>query len=274
MATKIAIIGAGSYSFGMSVLKDLAAHAIQESSPLKNAEVVLMDIDAVRLGYMVKIWEAMTDLYPDVPLKVTSSTDSKKAFKDISYAISAIHPGGRKAIVSDNEIPKKWGDKVGRPLMACKADTLSAGGIMRGCRTIPALLKILDNMAEVAKKDALLMNYSNPMAMNTWAMYDYIERKNYDLHVVGLCHGVHETAILFRVWCGCMPSEFSYTCAGINHMSWYIDMRMKDYETGKWKDAYPVLKHNLKEEPPTGDFHPETFRREVMDQFGYFCTED
>mgnify|MGYP006282221483 CR=1 FL=1 len=248
--------------------------SMQADSSIKDAEVVLMDIDPVRLNYMMEIYKKMLELCPDIPLKVSKTTDLKKAVANTSYAITAIHPGGRTAIISDNEIPKKWGDKVGTPLMACKADTLSAGGIMRGCRSIPAFLEILDAMAEVAEKDALLINYSNPMAMIVWAMYEHIERNNYDLDVVGLCHGVHETAILFRVWCGALPNEFSYTCAGINHMSWYIDMRMKDYESGKWKDAYPVLKHNLKESPPTGDFHPETFRREVLEQFGYFCTED
>lgn len=272
--TKITVIGAGSYSFGLRIMKDLASMSLQDNSPLKESEVVLMDIDSVRLDYMMQIYKKMQELYPNIPLKVTATTDLRQAVTDTSYVIVAIHPGGRKAIVSDNEIPKKYGDKAGRPLMPCKGDTLSAGGIMRGCRSIPAMLEIVDAMAEKAHKDALLMNYSNPIAMIVWAMNEHIERNNYDVNVVGLCHGVHETAILFRVWCGALPSEFAYTCAGINHMSWYVDMRMKDFETGKWIDAYPVLKNNLKESPPSGDFHPETFRREVMDQIGYFCTED
>ena len=100
-----------------------------------------------------------------------------------------------------------------------------------------------------------MMNYSNPMAINTWGMYDWIERNYYDLHTIGLCHGTTGHCDLIPI----MVAEFFrvsflYTCAGINHMAWYTEMRMKDPDTGKWIDAYPILKENLKESPPTGDF--------------------
>ncbi|SPZ62341.1 alpha-galactosidase [Shigella boydii] len=44
------------------------------------------------------------------------------------------------------------------------------GGIMRALRTIPHLWQICEDMTEVCP-DATLLNYVNPMAMNTWAMY-------------------------------------------------------------------------------------------------------
>jgi alpha-galactosidase len=271
---KITIIGAGSFAFGLTLLRDLASHALMAQSPLKHAEICLMDIDQPRLAYTEQLWHAMRKITPDIPLKVWATTNRRDALRDASYVVVAIHPGGNHAIVLDCEIPKKWGEKVGRPLMASTNDTMSAGGIMRALRTIPVLNSILDDMAEVAMPGALLLNYSNPMAMNTWGMNDHIAANEYDLHTVGLCHSVWGTAILFRVWCGVLPDEFTYTCVGINHMAWYTKMQMKDPDTGKWIDAYPVLKHNLVESPPTGDFHPDTFRREVLKQFGYFCTED
>lgn len=271
---KITIIGAGSFAFGLTLLRDIASHALLALSPLKNAEICLMDIDATRLSYMDQLWKEMIKLNPQIPLKVTTTNNRRDALRDASYVVVAIHPGGNKAIILDGEIPTKWGEKVGRPLQACTNDTMSVGGIMRACRTIPVLNSILDDMAEVAMPGALLLNYSNPMAMNTWGMNDHIKARNYNLHTVGLCHSVWGTAILFRVFCGVLPQEFTYTCVGINHMAWYTEMQMKDSDTGKWIDAYPVLKHNLEESPPTGDFHPDTFRREILKQFGYFCTED
>ncbi len=271
---KITIIGAGSFAFGTHLLRDIASHARLPNSSLKDAEVALMDIDPTRLSYTERIWDAMKELNPEIPLKVTATTDCRKALKDAGYVVVAIHPGGNRAIVLDGEIPKKWGEKVGRPLMACTNDTMGPGGIMRGARTIPVLNSFLDDMAEVSLPGALLLNYSNPMAMNCWGMNNHIDANGYDLHTVGLCHSVWGTAIIFRVWCGVLPAEFSYTCVGINHMAWYTEMQMLDPETGKWIDAYPTLKHNLKETPPTGDFHPDTYRREILDQFGYFCTED
>ena len=271
---KITIIGAGSFAFGPRLLRDIASHANLPASSLKDAEICLMDINQTRLDYTLRIWKEICEITPDIPLKVWGTTDRLKALTNAGYVVVAIHPGGNQAIVLDGEIPKKWGEKVGRPLMAGTNDTMGVGGIMRGARTIPVLNSILDDMAKVSIPGALLLNYSNPMAINCWGMNNHIKANNYDLQTVGLCHSVWGTAILFRIWCGVLPDEFTYTCAGINHMAWYTQMQMKDPDSGKWIDAYPVLKQNLKEQPPTGDFHPETFRREILDQFGYFCTED
>src|SRR6056297_2779267 len=115
-------------------------------------------------------------------------------------------PGGRKVIVHDLEIPDKHGC-----VPPNTSDTINPGGIMRALRTVPVFMYILDDMADVSLPGALLLNYSNLIAMNTWGMYDWIEKNEYDLHVVGLFHVTYNTAIMFRVWCGSVPSEFSYT---------------------------------------------------------------
>ncbi|MHA1682219.1 MAG: family 4 glycosyl hydrolase [Promethearchaeota archaeon] len=271
---KIAIIGAGSNVFGLRMIKDIGALASKPGSPLADSEIALMDIDEQRLDFMYKIASEIKKRNPDLPLSFSKSTNRRVALKDAGYCITMIHPGGSQAIVYDAEIPLKYGEKVGRILAASVNDTMSTGGIMRGARTIPVLKSILDDMAEVSLPGALLLNWSNPMAMNSWAMFDHIADNGYDLHSVGLCHGTWFTSILLRAWCGATPDEFSYTCAGINHMAWYVDLQFKDFETGKWRDAYPVIKENLKEEPPpiSGKLS-ETWRREVMEQFGYFCTE-
>lgn len=46
------------------------------------------------------------------------------------------------------------------------ADTLGPGGIMRALRTIPHLWQICEDMTEVCPQ-ATMLNYVNPMAMNT-----------------------------------------------------------------------------------------------------------
>lgn len=274
MGCKIAIIGAGSNVFGLRMVKDIASVSAKPGSPLAGAEVCLMDIDEQRLEYMHAACQGITRRRDDIQLSFTRTTNRRDAVRGASHVISSIHPGGSKAIVLDAEIPFEHGKKAGRVLAACVNDTMSAGGIMRGARTIPVLTAMLDDMAEVAEPGALLMNYANPMAMNTWAMLDHISDRGYDLHALGLCHGTWFTALLLRAWTGATPDEFTYTCVGINHMAWYTTLRMKDIATGKWIDAYPVIKDNLKDDPPppTG-LLSEVFRREVMDQFGLFCTE-
>ena len=56
---------------------------------------------------------------------------------------------------------------------------------MYGQRNIPQILNFCKDIREVAAKDALFLNYANPMAMNTWAGFEYGK-----VRMVGLCHGV------------------------------------------------------------------------------------
>src|SRR5205823_5762001 len=90
-----------------------------------------------------------------------------------------IRQGGLEAFQSDIDIPLKYG------VDQCVGDTICAGGIMYAQRTIPALLDFCKDVREVARPDALFLNYSNPMAMNTWACNQYG-----GVNTVGLCHGV------------------------------------------------------------------------------------
>ena len=72
--------------------------------------------------------------------------------------------GYEPATVIDFEIPKKYG------LRQTIGDTLGIGGIMRGLRTIPVLLRYRPRYASELCPDALLINYANPMCMNQWAL--------------------------------------------------------------------------------------------------------
>ena len=67
-----------------------------------------------------------------------------------------IRQGGLEAFQTDIDIPLKYG------VDQCVGDTLCAGGIMYAQRTIPALLDICKDIREVAKPDALFLNYSQP----------------------------------------------------------------------------------------------------------------
>lgn len=67
----------------------------------------------------------------------------------------------------------------------CVGDTLCAGGIMYGQRTMAAMLDFCKDIREVGKPGVLMLNYSNPMAMNTWACNQFGK-----VNTVGLCHGV------------------------------------------------------------------------------------
>lgn len=85
-------------------------------------------------------------------------------------------------MVNDFEIPLKYG------LRQTYADTLVVGGIFRGLRTIPVMKGITDDM-ESCCPDAVLLNYTNPMAIVTGAV-----QKNSKIKTIGLCHSVQVCA--------------------------------------------------------------------------------
>ena len=114
-----------------------------------------------------------------MPAKIVADDRPPRGHRRRDYVICTIRQGGLEAFQLDIDIPLKYG------VDQCVGDTLCAGGIMYAQRTIPALLDFCKDIREVAKPDALFLNYSNPMAMNTWACNKYG-----GVQTVGLCHGV------------------------------------------------------------------------------------
>ncbi len=93
---------------------------------------------------------------------------------------------------------------------------------MRALRTIPHLWAICDDMSE-GLPDATMLNYVNPMAMNTWAMYARYPH----IKQVGLCHSVQGTAEELARDLDLDPADLRYRCAGINHMAFYLSLEKK-----------------------------------------------
>jgi len=129
---------------------------------------------------------------------------------------------------SGKSVSEYYGVEFGR------GDTLGAGGVFYGARHVPAILDICRDMEKLCP-DAWLMNYTNPMAIITWAVNDYTHVKN-----VGLCHSVPHTATTLAKYLGIPAGELEYWVAGINHMAWFLEL--------KWKgqDAYPRLRERFR----------------------------
>jgi alpha-galactosidase len=107
---------------------------------------------------------------------------------------------------------------------------------------------------------ALLLNYTNPMAMLCRA----IDRTT-SIAVTGLCHSVQGTAEMLARWIGAPMNEISYTCAGINHMAWYLR-----YEWNG-QDAYPLIRKAITEQPEV--YNEEQVRNEMFLAFDHYVTE-
>src|SRR5829696_2356042 len=244
---KITFIGAGSTVFARALLRDLFIFP-----ELQNATIALMDIDPQRLQDTEVVANRIAARAGASP-RIEATLDRRKALDGANYVVNMIQVGGyQPSTVIDFEVPKRYG------LRQTIGDTLGIGGIMRALRTIPVMLDIAADMTELCP-DALFLNYTNPMAMLTWAM-----NRTTGIRTVGFCHSVQGTASDIAGWVGAPEHEVDYLCAGINHMAFYLDFRHNG------RDLYPDLKRIAEEQREPAH---ERVRFEVLRRLSYFVTE-
>ena len=257
---KITFIGAGSSVFMKNIVGD-----ILHRPALGEAEIALMDINPERLEMSAIIAKKLVQTL-DVPATVTSYTDQRRALEGADFVVVCFQIGGYEpSTVVDFEIPKKYG------LRQTIADTLGVGGIMRGLRTVPHLWKICEDMLDVCP-DAIMLQYVNPMAINTWA----ITEKFPTIRQVGLCHSVQGTAHELAEDLGIPYEEIRYRAAGINHMAFYLKFEHLQAD-GSLRDLYPDLVRAYREgkapKPTWNPRCPNKVRYEMLTRLGYFVTE-
>ena len=244
---KIAMIGAGSIVFCKTLLNDMLS-----TPALRGSTYALMSPTEGKLRRMEAFANRMVR-ENGLDAQVYATTDRREAIRDADYVVCMVQVGGVDAFKYDYQIPMKYG------VDQCIGDSLGPGGIMRGLRSIPVLQQILQDMEEVAKPGALLLNYTNPMAAVCLAL-----GRISNVPFIGLCHGVQTTLDLIAGYVGVPKAEIDFLCAGINHMGWFLKL-----EHNK-QDLYPLFKDNC-EKPEY--YVNEKVRIEVMRHYGYFMTE-
>lgn len=245
---KIAFIGAGSVVFAKNLIGDILLFP-----ELADAHIALMDIDAERLRTAERMTHKVAAAAGAAP-RITAHLDRREALEGAGYVINTIQVGGyRPSTVIDFEIPKRHG------LRQTIADTVGVGGIMRLLRTYPVLRGITRDMEELCP-NAWLLNYTNPMAMNCWAL-----ARTTSIRTVGLCHSVQGTAMELARDIGVPYGEIVYQAAGINHMSFYLRFERRNGE-----DLYPLIRKVAADgRVPAGN----RVRYEMLERLGYFVTE-
>jgi alpha-galactosidase len=246
---KIAMIGAGSLVFCKTLSMDILSTKI-----LQDSEICLMSRTAEKLAQMEEFLKRVVKTNR-LPTRITSTLDRKAALKDADYVINMIQVGGVDAFRVDYEVPMKYG------VDQCIADSLGPGGVFRLLRTAPVMSEMIREM-ETLCPDALFLNYTNPMGACCYLLGRVTDKVQF----IGLCHGVQTTLDLISGYVGVPKDQIDYTCAGINHMAWFL--ALKDKRTGE--DLYAKFRANC-EKP--GYYVNEKVRCEVMRHFGYFMTE-
>jgi alpha-galactosidase len=246
MSPRIAFVGAGSVEFTKNLLGDLLSFP-----ELADAEIALHDIDEERLaaGEAIARW---TNSALGAKATISAHLDRRAALEGADYVVNMVQVGMHGATVLDFEIPLRHG------LRQTIADTLGIGGIFRALRTIPVMLGIAEDM-RLECPDAWLLNYTNPMAMLCWAVYEGspIDR------VVGLCHSVQHTTRRLAELVGVPFDEVAFLGAGINHQSFILRFERNG------ENLYPLLDEAIARDPELA----RTVRVEMYRRLGYYPTE-
>ena len=255
--TKITMIGAGSTVF----MKNLIGDALSKAS-LSAAHIALMDIDPNRLAQSELVAKKLI-LSVGAAATVSTHTNQREALEGADFVIVAFQIGGFDPSTKiDFDIPNTYG------LRQTIADTLGIGGIMRGLRTVPHLWKIAEDMAQVCP-GATMLQYVNPMAINTWAL----SARYPALKQVGLCHSVQNTVEELALDLGLDEKTLRYRVGGINHMAFLLEFTDAD-----GKDLYPAMRagYNAGKIPLESRWNarcPNLVRYETFMHLGYFATE-
>ena len=252
---KIVLIGAGSVHFNRNFITEVLLNP-----DLRESTLALVDTDKERLDIMVAFARKAV-AQNGFKTQIESSIDRLEVLEGARYVLNTID-GSFVSAQNDRDILMKYGIE--------RDDTMGPGGVFHGLRQIPVELDLCHDMEKLCP-DAWFFNISNPQDMICWAVNDYTHIKN-----VGLCPDPQLDAIRLARTAGIPIDEVSYSVAGLNHLSWYLDF--------KWRgeDAYPRLRVKFNVDVSTWsdpDWTIESYDHhigenmaaiEVFKRFGYF----
>ncbi|MGL4773067.1 MAG: 6-phospho-beta-glucosidase [Clostridium sp.] len=198
---KIVTIGGGS-----SYTPELVEGFIKRYDELPVRELWLVDIEEgkEKLEIVGNLAKRMVKK-AGVPMEIHLTLDRREALKDADFVTTQMRVGLLNARIKDERIPLSHG-VIGQ-------ETNGAGGLFKGLRTIPVILDIDKDMAELCP-NAWLINFTNPAGMVTEALIRYGKNKK----VIGLCNvpiGMEKAAAEML---GAEHSRVRLDFFGLNHM--------------------------------------------------------
>ena len=217
--TKIVFLGAGSISFGMSMLRDLVTTRELRGSTLT---LVTQHADSAAVP---RSWLAIS-VTGQRPIS-TSRQRPTGALPWTAHRSSSIQQRSN-ATGSGNWISnfKKFG------IRQTLGENGGAGGLFFTLRTLPMIFDFVRDMEELCP-EALLINFSNPESRIVMALGRYSK-----IRCIGLCHGINGSRWQVAEIMGLPTEDVDVWGAGLNHFQCLVQIRHR--KTGE--DLYPRLK--------------------------------
>ncbi|MFF0558329.1 6-phospho-beta-glucosidase [Streptomyces sp. NPDC004266] len=222
---KLTILGGGGFRVPLVYGALLGDHAEGRVT-----HVTLHDLDEARLSAIARVLADQAEGVPGAPA-VTATTDLDEALRGADFVFSAIRVGGLEGRAADERIALAE-DVLGQ-------ETVGAGGIAYGLRTVPVAVRIARRIAELAP-DAWVINFTNPAGLVTEAMSRVLGDR-----VVGICDSPVGLGRRVARVLGANPDEAWIDYVGLNHLGWLRGLRVGG------RDVLPRL---LADEEALGSF--------------------
>ncbi|MEU6762997.1 6-phospho-beta-glucosidase [Streptomyces sp. NPDC046853] len=205
---KLVILGGGGFRVPLVYGALLGDHADGRVT-----EVVLHDLDAGRLGAVARVLaeQAAASGVPDAPA-VTATTDLDEALRGADFVFSAIRVGGLEGRAADERVALAQG--------VLGQETVGAGGIAYGLRTVPVAVDIARRVRRLAP-DAWVINFTNPAGLVTEAMSRHLGDR-----VIGICDSPVGLGRRVARMLGGNPDEAFIDYVGLNHLGWLRGLRI------------------------------------------------
>ena len=230
---KIAVIGGGS-----TYTPELVNGFLTRMKSLPLTELWLMDIDMQRLQIVGGFAQRMVAAKGN-PFKVVLTSDQRRAVTGAAYVTTQIRVGHMPARVADEYLGLRHG-LIGQ-------ETTGIGGMAKAMRTIPVLLKLAEDMKELAP-GALLVNFTNPSGLVTEALQRYAP----EVPSVGVCNApIGMTMQILKELEKTTGKEIALGRAelntlGLNHLSWHRGFTLDGEEI--WPQVLAAYIAGLKKE--------------------------
>ncbi|MFJ3247059.1 6-phospho-beta-glucosidase [Streptomyces sp. NPDC088770] len=174
-------------------------------------EVVLHDLDAGRLSAVSRVLTEQAAGVPDAPV-VRATTDLDEALRGADFVFSAIRVGGLEGRAEDERVALAEG--------VLGQETVGAGGIAYGLRTVPVAVGIAGRVARLAP-DAWVINFTNPAGLVTEAMSRHLGDR-----VIGICDSPVGLGRRVARVLGADPGRAWIDYVGLNHLGWLRGLRV------------------------------------------------
>jgi 6-phospho-beta-glucosidase len=173
--------------------------------------VTLHDLEVARLEAIRQVLARQADGVPDAPV-VHVTTDLDAALADADFVFVAIRVSGLDGRALDEGLALHEG--------VLGQETVGAGGVSYGLRTLPVVDRIARRIAAVAP-DAWVINFTNPAGLVTEAMSVHLGDR-----VIGICDSPVGLGRRVAGALGIDPAAATFDYAGLNHLGWLRAVRV------------------------------------------------